>query len=397
MKKAIYFSCALLLCSLATAGCGSHSNPESSTASTVEYSEDFLSGTWNGAGYAIGQDENYNADYLQLTFSDDNSYELRDQGTDTQIMSGDFTLNKDNSLSITNQAATDSPLLGWDDMEEKAKLSYTILNDTTIALSYDDICYVFEKDGQDEQDGQGGDSFSLLDQSVGDIWYSNDGIPSSEETYELNISDHFFQLYSLTDNQEPKLLTSFIYQNHQDDAYTFYTYKDPQDDFSSIFKYLPDGFSSVNLTMTFNDNSLVLEYDGQKLSFSSDVIYGLETGSDAYALCDTSFQWAFDSENHFCYFTMNPGTDTLYLYMTNTASAEEATATVCGEIDIDQQKQVITYHFDEEESQSSSDSSEAIYKKCKELDGQKLNYTIQDKTLQLTIDGDSYSFPLEDY
>lgn len=391
MNKAIYFSGSLLLCSVMVTGCGSHEAPESSTSTSAKYSADFLAGSWNGAGYAIGQDENFNADYLKLTFSDKNSYELKDQSEDSQIMSGDYSLNSEHILSITNEAATDSLPLGWDSIEEKADLSCTVLNDTTIALSYDDICYIFEKDGQDSED------FSLLDQSVGDIWYNNDGGKDARETYQLSIFDHYFQLYSLSEKGEPKLLTSFIYQSHDDDRYTFYTYKNPDDKFSSIFKEIPDGFSSVLMGMNFNDNSLELEYNNKKLSFSSDVIYGLETGSDSYTLCDTSFQWAFDSESHLCYFTMNPDTDTLYLYMTNAASGEEITSTVCGEIEINQKQHTITYHFDENESQKEAAPSDAIYKKCKAMDGKVMDYTIEDKTLHLTIDKKSFTFPLEDY
>lgn len=393
MRKIIIYSCSLVMMAGLLCGCaGNHAPAENSTAtSSIEIDSDTLDGTWNGSGYAIAQNENYDASFFKLEIKDGKEFQIEDASSNDPMITGKVEINSSGNLVFTVKELPAPDIQGWDEIDKKDTISSTMLNKDMMALSYDDICYIFKKSNSDVC------KYSLLDHTLSDVWYSNDGSKKDDTTYELSISDTSFNLYKIKEHDTPTLLTTFVYENNKDDQFSFYTYIGKETEMPELFSDLPNGFSSVDLTMSIHDNELLLEYDGKQLPFYSNLIYGLETGSDAYTLCDTSFQWAFDSENHFCYFTMNPDTDTLYLYMSDGESPEYSSSSVCGEVAINQNTKTFTYHFDQDASELTAMPEEVIFEKCKSLDEKEIAYNIDEKVLTLTIDGENYNFNLQDY
>ena len=164
-----------------------------------------------------------------------------------------------------------------------------------------------------------------------------------------------------------------------------------------FLKDLPDGFSKSTITMKAEDDSITLSYNGKSLSFYNNVIYGLKSDSDSYRLCDTCFNWKFDSSDHFSYFTMNPDTNTLYLYVTDGAEDADEPKYVAGEVHINEKKHTITYHFDKDLSEESIGTDSNLYKIFEKMDKTKLSYTLKDKQLTLKLDKTTYKLTLDEY
>lgn len=149
--------------------------------------------------------------------------------------------------------------------------------------------------------------------------------------------------------------------------------------------------------MKAEDDSITLSYNGKSLSFYNNVIYGLKSDSDSYRLCDTCFNWKFDSSDHFSYFTMNPDTNTLYLYVTDGAEDADEPKYVAGEVHINEKKHTITYHFDKDLSEKSIGTDSNLYKIFEKMDKTKLSYTLKDKQLTLKLDKTTYKLTLDEY
>lgn len=398
MRKSILYIGSAVLCASMLCSC-SNSTPkeekpavsEQSTSQEMSFTAEELIGTWNGSGYAIAQGENYDASFLSFTVEDDLSYTIKDTSSNETLIKGSVTQKENQNPILTIKDIQADNIAGWTTITVKNNIKCQMLNKDMVALTYDDICYIFENSDSSLSD------YSLLDYTVSDLWYSNDGSQKDDFTYELSFNDKSFQLYEIKGKSTSNMMTSFIYQKNDGDSYTFYTFRAKDQEFPPFFSSIPEGFSSVTFTMSVKDNEMVLTTQDGSATFYSNLIYGLETGSDSYTLCDTSFIWAFDDEKHFCYFTMNPDTDTLYLYMCDAETTDQATSTVCGEVKLDQENKIMTYHFDQDASDETSAQDDAIYQKCKDLDGQEMKYEINDKVLSLTIDGKDYNFNLSDY
>ena len=233
------------------------------------------------------------------------------------------------------------------------------------------------------------------------MWYSNDGSNEDKTTYELSLYDNYMELYSIDPKAategEATFLTNFFYLSSRDNEFTFYTYKEASMKLPDFLKDLPDGFSKSTITMKAEDDSITLSYNGKSLSFYNNVIYGLKSDSDSYRLCDTCFNWKFDSSNHFSYFTMNPDTNTLYLYVTDGAEDADEPKYVAGEVHINEKKHTITYHFDKDLSEESIGTDSNLYKIFEKMDKTKLSYTLKDKQLTLKLDKTTYKLTLDEY
>lgn len=396
MKKNFLLLFTLLLLALVGTGCGNK------VSGSLGKDGAKLVGTWNGVGNALGRDDSYSCDYLSFSIDKEGTFTLKDIAQNKTCLSGSISAKSDKlTLDTGNEAATELPS-GWDGLGSGSTLSYKILTEDKLTLTYDNVTYLFEKQKEDTKQGSKSSTASpLLNLAENDVWYSNDGSSEDKTTYELSLYDNYMELYSIDSKAategEPTFLTNFFYLSSRDNEFTFYTYKEANMKLPDFLKNLPDGFSKSTLTMKVEDDSITLSYDGKKLSFYNNVIYGLKTDSDSYRLCDTCFNWKFDSADHFSYFTMNPDTNTLYLYVTNGEEDAAEPQYVAGEVHINEKKNTITYHFDKDVSKESIGTDNDLYKKFKKMDNTKFSYTLKDKQLTLKLGKTTYKLTLNEY
>lgn len=404
MKKSTYqISGILLAVSIVTAGCGPFHRQPSGAADTSE-----LKGVWSGYGNALGKDKSYRCEYLNLIFDDKGNFSLDDIEQGTTNLSGTFSMKKNSSIRIQTKTDGETELpAGWEDLKNGESLTWQMPKEGRLILTYNDISYFFKKQGSDTAEASSDTSdLSLLDLAETDIWYSNNGGVTSDATYELALYDNYAELYCISAKDQDKtgLLTNFLYLSREKDIYHFCTLKDNDKAFPEFFNQFPEGMSEADIRLTAADDTLTMESGGQKMVFYNNVIYGLETASDVHSLTGTGFYWRFDNGEHFCYFTKNPRTDSLYLYVTDGKKGDTKANVICGEIAVDESRRIITFTFDKTASKKTSKTSSALYryfKKLCETDGYaKLSYRLEDSVLTLTLDegkGNNWKLPLEDY
>lgn len=396
MKKNFLLLFTLLLLVLIGTGCGNKVSGSLGKDGTK------LVGTWNGVGNALGRDDSYSCDYLSFSIDKEGTFMLKDIAQNKTCLSGSISAKSDKlTLDTGDETATELPS-GWDGLGSGSTLSYEILTEDKLTLTYDNVTYLFEKQIDNTKQGSKNHSTSLLlNLAENDVWYSNDGSSEDKTTYELSLYDNYIELYSIDSKAategEATFLTNFFYLSSRDNKFTFYTYKEGTMKLPDFLKDLPDGFSKSTITMKVKDDSITLFYNGKSLSFYNNVIYGLKTDSDSYRLCDTCFNWKFDSADHFSYFTMNPDTNTLYLYVTNEEEDAANPQYVAGEVNINEKKNTITYHFDKDVSEESIDTDNDLYKKFEKMDNTKLSYTLKDKQLTLKLGKTTYKLTLDEY
>ena len=396
MKKNFLLLFTLLLLVLIGTGCGNKVSGSLGKDGTK------LVGTWNGVGNALGKDDSYSCDYLSFSIDKEGTFMLKDIAQNKTCLSGSISAKSDKlTLDTGDETATELPS-GWDGLGSGSTLSYEILTEDKLTLTYDNVTYLFEKQIDNTKQGSKNHSTSLLlNLAENDVWYSNDGSSEDKTTYELSLYDNYMELYSIDSKAategEATFLTNFFYLSSRDNKFTFYTYKEGTMKLPDFLKDLPDGFSKSTITMKVKDDSITLFYNGKSLSFYNNVIYGLKTDSDSYRLCDTCFNWKFDSTDHFSYFTMNPDTNTLYLYVTNEEEDAANPQYVAGEVNINEKKNTITYHFDKDVSEESIGTDNDLYKKFEKMDNTKLSYTLKDKQLTLKLGKTTYKLTLDEY
>lgn len=396
MKKNFLLLFTLLLLVLIGTGCGNKVSGSLGKDGTK------LVGTWNGVGNALGRDDSYSCDYLSFSIDKEGTFMLKDIAQNKTCLSGSISAKSDKlTLDTGDETATELPS-GWDGLGSGSTLSYEILTEDKLTLTYDNVTYLFEKQIDNTKQGSKNHSTSLLlNLAENDVWYSNDGSSEDKTTYELSLYDNYMELYSIDSKAategEATFLTNFFYLSSRDNKFTFYTYKEGTMKLPDFLKDLPDGFSKSTITMKVKDDSITLFYNGKSLSFYNNVIYGLKTDSDSYRLCDTCFNWKFDSTDHFSYFTMNPDTNTLYLYVTNEEEDAANPQYVAGEVNINEKKNTITYHFDKDVSEESIGTDNDLYKKFEKMDNTKLSYTLKDKQLTLKLGKTTYKLTLDEY
>ena len=396
MKKNFLLLFTLLLLALVGTGCGNK------VSGSLGKDGAKLVGTWNGVGNALGRDDSYSCDYLSFSIDKEGTFMLKDIAQNKTCLSGSISAKSDKlTLDTGDETATELPS-GWDGLGSGSTLSYEILTEDKLTLTYDNVTYLFEKQIDNTKQGSKNHSTSLLlNLAENDVWYSNDGSSEDKTTYELSLYDNYMELYSIDSKAategEATFLTNFFYLSSRDNKFTFYTYKEGTMKLPDFLKDLPDGFSKSTITMKVKDDSITLFYNGKSLSFYNNVIYGLKTDSDSYRLCDTCFNWKFDSTDHFSYFTMNPDTNTLYLYVTNEEEDAANPQYVAGEVNINEKKNTITYHFDKDVSEESIGTDNDLYKKFEKMDNTKLSYTLKDKQLTLKLGKTTYKLTLDEY
>ena len=396
MKKNFLLLFTLLLLALVGTGCGNK------VSGSLGKDGAKLVGTWNGVGNALGRDDSYSCDYLSFSIDKEGAFTLKDIAQNKTCLSGSISAESDKfTLDTGDETATELPS-GWDELGSGSTLSYEILTEDKLTLTYDNVTYLFEKQKDDTKQGSKSSTASpLLNLAENDVWYSNDGSSEDKTTYELSLYDNYMELYSIDSKAategEATFLTNFFYLSSRDNEFTFYTYKESTMKLPDFLKDLPDSFSKSTITMKVEDDSITLSYNGKSLSFYNNVIYGLKTDSDSYRLCDTCFNWKFDSADHFSYFTMNPDTNTLYLYVTNGEEDAAEPQYVAGEVNINEKKNTITYHFDKKVSEESIGADSDLYKKFEKMDNTKLSYTLKDKQLTLKLGKTTYKLTLDEY
>ena len=396
MKKNFLLLFTLLLLVLIGTGCGNKVSGSLGKDGTK------LVGTWNGVGNALGRDDSYSCDYLSFSIDKEGTFMLKDIAQNKTCLSGSISAKSDKlTLDTGDETATELPS-GWDGLGSGSTLSYEILTEDKLTLTYDHVTYLFEKQIDNTKQGSKNHSTSLLlNLAENDVWYSNDGSSEDKTTYELSLYDNYMELYSIDSKAategEATFLTNFFYLSSRDNKFTFYTYKEGTMKLPDFLKDLPDGFSKSTITMKVKDDSITLFYNGKSLSFYNNVISGLKTDSDSSRLCDTCFNWKFDSTDHFSYFTMNPDTNTLYLYVTNEEEDAANPQYVAGEVNINEKKNTITYHFDKDVSEESIGTDNDLYKKFEKMDNTKLSYTLKDKQLTLKLGKTTYKLTLDEY
>ena len=396
MKKNFLLLFTLLLLVLIGTGCGNKVSGSLGKDGTK------LVGTWNGVGNALGRDDSYSCDYLSFSIDKEGTFMLKDIAQNKTCLSGSISAKSDKlTLDTGDETATELPS-GWDGLGSGSTLSYEILTEDKLTLTYDNVTDLFEKQIDNTKQGSKNHSTSLLlNLAENDVWYSNDGSSEDKTTYELSLYDNYMELYSIDSKAategEATFLTNFFYLSSRDNKFTFYTYKEGTMKLPDFLKDLPDGFSKSTITMKVKDDSITLFYNGKSLSFYNNVISGLKTDSDSSRLCDTCFNWKFDSTDHFSYFTMNPDTNTLYLYVTNEEEDAANPQYVAGEVNINEKKNTITYHFDKDVSEESIGTDNDLYKKFEKMDNTKLSYTLKDKQLTLKLGKTTYKLTLDEY
>lgn len=395
MKKNFLLLFTFLLLALVSTGCGNKVSGSLGKNGAV------LVGTWNGVGNALGRADSYSCDYLSFSIEKEGTFTLKDIAQNKTCLSGNLSATSAKiTLNTESETANELPS-GWDGLGSGSTLSYEMPAEDKLVLTYDNISYLFEKQKDTSKQSSKSTSSPLLNLAENDVWYSNDGSDEDKTTYELSLYDNYMELYSIDPKAategEATFLTNFFYLSSRDNEFTFYTYKDSNMKLPTFLQDLPNGFSKAVIVIKAADDSITLSYNGKNLSFYNNVIYGLKTDSDSYSLCDTCFNWKFDSADHFSYFTMNPDTNSLYLYVTNGTEDAEDPKYVAGEVRINEKKGTITYHFDKELSEQSIGSDSDLYKKFEKMDKTNLSYTLKDKQLTLNLGKATYNLTLDEY
>ena len=341
MKKNFLLLFTLLLLALVGTGCGDK------VSGSLGKDGAELVGTWNGVGNALGRDDSYSCDYLSFSIDKEGTFTLKDIAQNKTCLSGSLSAKSEKFSLDTGEETTAELPSGWDGLGSGSTLSYDMPTKDKLVLTYDNVSYLFEKQNDSsKQTSKNSSASPLLNLAENDVWYSNDGSNEDKTTYELSLYDNYMELYSIDPKAategEATFLTNFFYLSSRDNEFTFYTYKEASMKLPDFLKDLPDGFSKSTITMKAEDDSITLSYNGKSLSFYNNVIYGLKSDSDSYRLCDTCFNWKFDSSDHFSYFTMNPDTNTLYLYVTDGAEDADEPKYVAGEVHINEKKHTIT-------------------------------------------------------
>ena len=396
MKKNFLLLFTFLILAALTTGCGNN------TSGNLGKDGGALVGNWNGIGNALGKDSHYNCDYLNLSIDQKGTFTLKDITQNKTCLSGSLSVKSAKiTLHANEDAATELPT-GWDGLGSGSTLSYEMPAEDKLVLTYDNVPYLFKKQvDTTKQNSKSTATSPLLNLAENDVWYSRDGSDKDKTTYELSLYDNYMELYSIDSRAATKgdatFLANFFYLSSRNNEFTFYTYRDSNMKLPAFLKDLPEGFSKSVITIKAENDSIIVSYNGRSLSFYNNVIYGLKTDNDSSALCDTCFNWKFDSSDHFSYFAMNPDTDTLYLYVTNQTKDTENKKYVAGEVHINEKAHTITYHFDKTLSAASIETDSDLYKKFEKLDKIKLSYTLKENQLTLTLGKATYKLTLNKY
>lgn len=359
MKKNTFLLTGMILIALLITGCN-FKNKFSSSDTDVSS----IAGTWNGCGNALGKTDHFRGDYLSLSIDSDGSFTLSDIEQGATIIHGTFTKASDSKITIQyDEYMADCLPKGWKLDEENPVLAYELPDSEHLVLTMNQISYVFETAEPETSVSP------LLDLAENDVWYSNNGELTEETTYELALYDKYAELYSVDPaSKKSAFLTNFIYLSNDGDTFSFYTSRNKDTKLPEFLQSLPEGISQVNLKLTASDESLIMEYNGQTMTFYNNVIYGLHTGSTAYSLKDSYFYWSFDSVNHYCYFDTDSDTDSLYLYISDGDGTSDSGNTICGQITIDEAKQTLQFDFDKKASKQTADTDSTLFKTFRKLD-----------------------------
>lgn len=400
MKKIalLIFSAIAAFCLCA---CGARHTP-----AITESSE--LAGVWYGCGNALGKGSDYRADNLCLSINSDGSFILSDPEQGTDLLQGTASIGSKNTITITADSFSEAHYPhGWEALEQEGSLSYQAPDTEHLLLTCDDISYFFEKEDAATDRLTGTSVSPLLDIAETDIWYSSPDEANGGRTYELALYDSCAELSVLRPGGEKpaELITNFLYYENEGSDFTFYTWRDDSMDLPEIFGSLPEGISQVQMTLSAQDETLTMEYDGKVLPFYNNVIYGLDTSSAAYYLNNTCFNWDFDGTQHFCWFATDAGTGDLCLFLSDGKKEDPAANTICGQINVEESGRAILFHFDRSRSKLTADRDSALFKRFKALDQEndhalRIPFTLTASKLKLKTKkyfGRNYTFKLRAY
>ena len=287
MKKNFLLLFTFLILAALTTGCGNN------TSGNLGKDGGALVGNWTGIGNALGKDSLYNCDYLNLSIDQKGTFTLKDITQNKTCLSGSLSVKSAKiTLHANEDAATELPT-GWDGLGSGSTLSYEMPAEDKLVLTYDNVTYLFKKQvDTTKQNSKSTATSPLLNLAENDVWYSRDGSDEDKATYELSLYDNYMELYSIDSRAATKgdatFLANFFYLSSRNNEFTFYTYRDSNMKLPAFLKDLPDGFSKSVITIKAENDSIIVSYNGRRLSFYNNVIYGLKTDNDSSALCDTS-------------------------------------------------------------------------------------------------------------
>lgn len=274
MKKILLLLFTLCTFVFFAAGCNG------SASGNLGNKSDELAGTWSGVGNALGRDNTYSCDNLNLSIQQDGTFSLKNIAKNSTDISGTLSADTESSLAIhtDGQEIKDLPG-GWEQLRNKSKLSYTMPTSRHLVLTYKDVSYFFKKKEKISNAKPGDTSSSpLLNLAENDVWYSKDKDSDSTSTYQLTLYDKYMELYSV-DSQaatqgETTFLANFFYLSNRENDFSFFTLKNSEVNFPTFLNDLPDGFSTITIRIRPEDDSILLTCNGKRLRFYNNVLYG---------------------------------------------------------------------------------------------------------------------------
>lgn len=387
MRKVYMLSTSLLLLSLCASACGSQQTKGNLNGHPLD-------GTWIGTGNAIGYDEDYTIESQTLTITEDGLISIDDSDQDTNDLSASINVESDDSFTIQLNEKSENLTMpaGWGMMESTDSINYELLSEQQLVLCYNDISYFFRKDNM----AASTEISPLYNLGENNIWYSNDGQNNHGTTFAFELYDNYAELYAVSPNNSKALLTNFYYLSNDGDDFHFYTNIRKEKELPGALSSIPKGTGPVTLQLSCKDESLSVGYEDQTIHFYNNVIYGLETDSDSYRLCDKGFHFTFAEKNYRGYFKMNTEKNSLYLYIDD-ESDKEKPQTICGEIDIDESHHYWIWYFDKELSAQTASKDSELYRTFSSYNGIKVNYHLNKNRLFMKTGDDKYDIKLFDY
>lgn len=398
MKKLFYLSCCILTTVFFLIGCG---NKKPAITDSSE-----LAGTWYGCGNALGKDSSFRADNLCLSIDSQGSFILSDIEQNADLFCGTFSIDSGSKLSITEDTLSEHRFpAGWEDFDGKDDFSYRAPDTNHLLLTYNNISYYFEKEDSSIEKKADTSVSPLLDIAETDIWYSSPESEDSTFVYELALYDKYAELYSIDPegNVPGTFITNLLYYGNEGDDFSFYIYRDDSMDMPDIFDSLPEGISEITIRLSSSDEALTMEFDGNSFSFYNNVIYGMNTSSTAYFLNNTCFSWEFDETSHFCYFSTDEDTGSLYLFISDKKDKASNANVICLKTTIDEAGKCILFDFDRAKSRQTADKESALFQYFKTLENEhgnplRIPFKLNDTKLKLKAKeyfGQNYTFVLE--
>lgn len=249
-------------------GCHSSDKIKGEPADTT-----MLSGVWTGCGSALGKDGSYRCEYLNLTIGSDASFYLTDIEKSATTLSGTIYEDSDTTFQIgIDTDEKESMPRGWEDLNTGDTLSWQIPEEHFLILTYNDISYLFER--QSSERAYSSDSLFFI--ADNDVWYCDN--PDSN-SYQLALYDRYAELYCILPDGSAEIVTNFLLLSKDGDVWHLCTSRSENENWPEYLDSLPEGISVAEIQFSSDDETLTMDYHGQKMTFKNNVIYDSKTGT----------------------------------------------------------------------------------------------------------------------